>query len=176
MILSEKNVMDTTVNAFLVTSLLPSSPKILINVESGDYGCRETRACGCPYEELGLTDHIYNIRSFEKLTGEGMTFYGSAAQRIIEDILPKRFGGSILDYQFVEEEDASGITRLVVYIDPQVGPVDEAALARAILDELKKEDDSHRLMAGCGRRAGLSASGAKSLWRPGRGKFFRCIF
>lgn len=147
MILSEKNVMDTTINAFLMTSLFPSSPKILINVESGDYGCLETRSCGCPYEELGLTDHIYNIRSFEKLTGEGMTFYGSAAQRIIEDILPNRFGGNVLDYQFVEEEDEKAITRLVVYIDPKVGPVDEAALARTILDELKKKNDSNRLMA-----------------------------
>ena len=94
----------TSVDAFLFTTLIPSAPKILLNAESGDYGVVETRSCGCEFERFGFTDHIHNIRSFEKLTGEGMTFIGTDLVRIIEEVLPARFGGAFTNYQMAEEE------------------------------------------------------------------------
>ena len=75
----------TYVNAFLFTSLLSSNPKIFLNVGSDDYGVLEKRNCGCLFDELGFNDHLYNIRSFAKLTGKGMTIIGSDFVRILED-------------------------------------------------------------------------------------------
>ena len=136
-----------SVDAFLYTTLMLSAPKILLNVESGDYGVVERRSCGCKLEELGFTDHVYNIRGFDKLTGEGMTFIGTDLIRIIEDILPAQFGGSSTDYQMVEEEDERGHTRMSVLVSPEVGDVDEDGLIQTVLTELGKGKDTQRMMA-----------------------------
>lgn len=136
-----------SVDAFLFTSFMTSAPKILLNVESGDYGVMETRQCGCGLGELGLTDHIYNIRSFDKLTGEGMTFIGTDLLRIIEEVLPGQFGGSSADYQMVEEEDERGYTSLSVLVSPEVGEIDGSRLVKTVLAELSKGNDTQRLMA-----------------------------
>jgi hypothetical protein len=136
-----------SVDAFLFTTLLPSTPKVLLNVESGDYGVFEKRHCGCKLDELGLTEHIYNIRGFDKLTGEGMTFVGTDMVRIIEEVLPARFGGASTDYQIVEEEDEKGQTRMSVIVSPEVGAIDEDELIQTVLAELGKGKDTQRMMA-----------------------------
>ncbi|MBF0331182.1 MAG: hypothetical protein HQL17_04535 [Candidatus Omnitrophica bacterium] len=143
----KREAQGCVVDALLATTLLPSAPKIFLNVESGDYGVLEERKCGCPYDGLGYHQHIHHIRSFEKLTGEGMTFYGADLLRIVEELLPAAFGGSCLDYQLVEEEGAEGLTRLMVHVSPRVGPVDEVALVKALIYELKKGNDSQKVMA-----------------------------
>ena len=61
------------VPAFCYTSLLTSAPKLLLNVESDDYGTVDQRSCGCTWETLGFPTHLRDIRSFRKLTGEGVT-------------------------------------------------------------------------------------------------------
>jgi hypothetical protein len=134
------------VDAFLFTSLLHKAAKILLNVESGDYGIIETRQCGCRLGELGLTEHIYNIRSFDKLTGEGMTFAGTNLVRIMEEILPARFGGTSVDYQMMEEEDRQGHTRLSIIVSPEVGEIDDSALIQTVISELSKGNDTQRMM------------------------------
>lgn len=149
-----REVRDSYINAFLFTTLLVSSPKILLNVENGDYGIIETKRCGCPYEDIGLNTHIHNIRSFEKLTGEGMTFYGTDLIRLIEEILPAKFGGNSLDYQLVEEEDERGIIHLIVFVSPKVGSIDERSFIKTIHDELKKGGDSQKVMTEVWSQAG----------------------
>jgi hypothetical protein len=127
-----------TVESLLFTSLLPSAPKVLLNVESGDCARIVQRECDCRLGAAGLTTHLDSVRSFEKLTGEGMTFIQLDLLRVLEEVLPARFGGSGSDYQVVEEEDPDGIMRLVLSVDPRVGAVDpdvvraafHAALAR----------------------------------------------
>jgi hypothetical protein len=143
-----------TVDAFLVTSLLTSGPKVLLNTESGDYGVVENRSCGCLLGELGLTTHLGQIRSFEKLTTEGMTFANSALLRILEEVLPARYGGASTDYQLVEEARPAGLSQLVLMVSPLVGAVDEAAVRLTFLDELRHDGWSGRLMAGAWDRAG----------------------
>ena len=96
---------ECSVPSFHFTTLLPSAPKIMLNVESDDFGVVETRECGCPFGALGFTTHIRDIRSFRKLTGEGVTLVGTHIESILEEDLPSRFGGSSLDYQLIEEED-----------------------------------------------------------------------
>jgi hypothetical protein len=125
-------------DAFLLTSLMAASPKILLNVENGDYGTIEKRNCGCKFEKLGMNYHIQNIRSFEKLTAEGMTFIGTEFVKIIEEILPAKFGGSSTDYQMAEEEDKNGITHMSVIVSPDLGDIREEDIIQTILAEIRK--------------------------------------
>jgi hypothetical protein len=128
-----------TVEAFLFTSLLPTAPKVLLNVESGDYGIVERRSCGCGLEAAGLSAHVAKIRSFEKLTGEGVTFVQTDLLRVLEHTLPAQFGGTSTDYQILETEGADGITRLLLVISPRIGPVDEEGARRVFLNELGRD-------------------------------------
>lgn len=127
---------EAEVDAFCFTTLLPSARKLMINVETDDYGIVEERNCGCPWEEFGLKVHLRGIRSFRKLTGEGVTLVGTDMVRILGEALPARFGGSPLDYQLLEEEDESGFTRMSVLVSPRVALEDEAAVVETVLDEL----------------------------------------
>ena len=144
----------SAVDAFLWTSLLTSGPKVLLNVESGDYGIVDTRSCGCLLGEIGLTTHISQIRSYEKLTTEGMTFVHSELLPILEEVLPARFGGASTDYQLVEEVRDGGLAELVLIVSPHVGTVDEEAVRDAFLKEIGRDGWSERLMAGVWSRAG----------------------
>jgi hypothetical protein len=65
------------VDATYVTSLLAAAPKILLNVETGDYGVVHERHYACGFGALGYSTHLSAVRSFEKFTGEGVTFAGA---------------------------------------------------------------------------------------------------
>jgi len=125
-----------TVDAFHFTTLLPTAPKLMLNVESDDYGVIETRSCGCPLESYGFTEHVRHIRSFRKLSGEGVTLVGSEMLHILEEVLPARFGGSPLDYQLLEEEDEQGFTRLSLLINPKIDIENEGEVIEAVLEAL----------------------------------------
>jgi hypothetical protein len=129
---------DVNVNAFYYTSLRPNAPRALLNVECDDFGDLEERRCGCPLEELGLTTHLRHINSFAKLTAEGVTVAGTAMVRILEEVLPAHFGGTVLDYQLQEEEDEQGFTRLYLVVSPRVHLDDEQAVLRTVLEALKQ--------------------------------------
>lgn len=144
---------EPSVDAFLFTSLLGSAPKVLLNVESGDYGIIERKACGCALGSAGLTTHLSMVRSFEKLSSEGMTFVRTELLRLLEEVLPSRFGGTASDYQVLEEE-RDGILRLLLLVSPGVGPVDEVAVRKTFLDGLGQGGDFERLGAGIWERAG----------------------
>lgn len=126
------------VDAFHLTSLLPSAPKTLLNVGTGDYGRVSRRQCGCALDKLGLVDHISKIRSFEKLSTEGMTFTQTDLIGLLEEVLPTQFGGRNTDYQLVEGETGTGKARLVLRIHPRVGPVDESAVALIFMEKLSE--------------------------------------
>ena len=81
------------VAALFLTTLVPSCPQLFLNVASDDYAVVTERDCGCPLGEAGLTTHIHSIRSYDKLTSEGMTFLGPEVFALLEDELPRRFGG-----------------------------------------------------------------------------------
>jgi hypothetical protein len=128
---------DILVDAFNFTTLLPTAPKIFLNVESDDYGLVEERQCGCLLEQYGYPLHVRHIRSFSKLTGEGGTLVGSEMIRILEDVLPSRFGGTALDFQLLEEEGENGLTRLSLLVHPRLQIENESAVVRAVLEELQ---------------------------------------
>jgi hypothetical protein len=128
---------DAEVDSFLFTSLLFEAPKILLNVGMGDFGTIRKESCSCDFGKMGFDTLVSHIQSYEKLTGEGVTFVDSDLIRIIENELPRRYGGQSTDYQLIEEEDARGLTRLKLYISPRIGPVDEEDLIKNFIHLLK---------------------------------------
>jgi hypothetical protein len=125
-----------TVPAFNLTTLLPTTPKVMLNVQTDDYGIVEERRCGCELETYGYTTHVRDIRSYSKVTGEGVTLVGTEMLQILNQALPARFGGSPLDYQLMEAENEAGFTRLYLIVSPRVVIADEPAVVRYLLERL----------------------------------------
>lgn len=117
-----------------VSSLSLTAPFVLLNVSMGDQAIRTDRVCGCPLEGFGWTTHLHTIRSHEKLTAGGMTLLDTDVIRLLDEVLPARFGGAPTDYQLVEHESDDGEPRLDLIVHPAVGPVDPAEVSRVFLD------------------------------------------
>jgi hypothetical protein len=141
------------VDALAYTTLAPSVRRILLNVEIGDYGTLEERRCGCAFDEVGLSLHLNTIRSFEKLTTEGMHFLGPDLLRLVEEVLPRRFGGEPTDYQLVEVE-SDGLTKLDVVVGPRVGPVADGEVVATVLETLGSGPAFKAMMAEVWRDGG----------------------
>ncbi|MGH3028982.1 MAG: hypothetical protein ACRDMW_10560 [Gaiellaceae bacterium] len=141
-----------TIGTLSFTTLHDSVRTIFLNVEMDDFGVLEERRCGCALGELGLSVHLHTIRSFEKLTGEGVAFLGETLIALVEDALPARFGGTAADYQLVERQ-RDGTTRVQVVVSPRLGQVD----VRQVVDE------TLAFLEGRGRAEWAMAA----LWRAG---------
>lgn len=70
-------------DALFVTTLLAGAPRIMINVESGDSASVETRSCGSAFGAAGYLTHLHTIRSYEKVSGEGMYFLGTELAALV---------------------------------------------------------------------------------------------
>ena len=133
----ERQLGGAAVGALFCSTLHPAVPKVMVNVELGDYGVMSRRSCGCPFDRLGFSQHVHTVRSYEKLTSEGMHFVGTELLRLLEEVLPDRFGGDPTDYQLVEEEEeASGLPRVSLVVSPRVGDVDTDRLIATALEVL----------------------------------------
>jgi hypothetical protein len=130
--------LDREVDAYCFTTLRPTAGRLLLNVEIDDFGALERRSCGCPFEGLGFGTHMWGIRSYRKLTGEGINLLDGEMVRILEEVLPGRYGGGPHDYQLHEREDPDGYTRLVVVVDPRVDLPDEETVIGVILDTMAR--------------------------------------
>ena len=139
---------------FYVTQLMESCPRVLINVEIGDAGVVSTRSCGCLWGRLGLTTHLAGVRSYRRSTAEGLSLPYAELSRIVEDVLPARFGGTVLHYQWAEGETQDGVTRLRLRVDPGLGHLDEAIVKRAVLDALHAHSGEHGFFAQMMEKAG----------------------
>jgi hypothetical protein len=137
---------DSEVGALFLTTLLPSSPKLMINVDSGDYGVLGERSCGCAFDEAGLDLHVHGLRSHEKLTSQGMTFLGEELLVLVDKVLPARFGGSPQDFQVVEEE-RTGVPRVSIVVSPRLGELDEAEVRATALRHLASAGVAQRMMS-----------------------------
>jgi hypothetical protein len=50
-------------DGLLVSTLASASPFLMLNVSMGDRAVLEERACGCPFEQPGLTTHLRSWRA-----------------------------------------------------------------------------------------------------------------
>lgn len=117
----------------LVSSLRPTTAVVMLNFSMGDEGTLARRSCGCPLERTGWPGHLHTIRSREKLTTAGMTFLDFSVVRVLEEVLPARFGGGPSDYQLVEDEGAQGRSELRLLVHPRVGAVEPEAVRATFL-------------------------------------------
>jgi hypothetical protein len=141
--------------ALFVSSLRPTAPLILLNVSLGDQAVVTRRSCGCPLEGLGWATHLHTIRSFEKLTAGGMTFSDTNVVRVLEEVLPARFGGGPTSYQIVEEETGTGHPLLRLLVHPEVGPINSETVADAFLRAISPGSGAERVMAQLWRDNGV---------------------
>ncbi len=141
--------------ALLASSIRPRAPLVLLNASLGDVGTLSNRACRCPLADLGWTTHLAEVRSFEKLTAGGMTFYNADLAHVLEVVLPSRFGGGPLDYQLVEREEQDGSPALFLYVHPAIGPLDSAAVVAAFLDAIGHGRSLEWVMGETWREAGF---------------------
>ncbi len=158
--------------ALLLTSIRPTAPFIFLNVSIGDRAVVTDRRCGCPVDALGWTTHLRDIRSFEKLTAGGAMFADRDVVRILEEVLPRRFGGGTADFQLIEEEAEDGRPRLLILARPSVPDFDPDELSDVFLRALGADSETRRVMAlqvkeagflKVERRAPLAASSGKVL-------------
>lgn len=142
------------IRPLLFTTLYPSAPRFLLNVANGDYAMVAQRDCGCALERVGLTLHLHHIRSYEKLTSEGMNYFTADLFELLERALPAEFGGGPGDYQLVEEEDDAGQTRLTLRVHPGVGAVSEAKVLARLQEGLAAGPWPNRFQTAIWRGAG----------------------
>jgi len=142
------------IRPILFTNLDASAGRLLFNVDIGDYATVATRDCGCVLGQAGLTLHLHHIRSYEKFTSEGMNYFYGDLYKLFESVFPREFGGGPGDYQLVEEEDASGQTRLTLLVHPNVGRLDEAKILARLQAALANGSRGNCFMAGVWQNAG----------------------
>ena len=155
--------------ALVLTTVWSRAPKLLLNVESDDTAVVEHGSCGCALGDLGLTTRLHTIRSWEKLTTEGMTFTPGLTVRLIEEVLPERFGGGPTDYQLVEDRSRP-ISQVLILVSPRVGPVDAGAVRELALSTLAAASIGSRFMAESWRAAGLPRVERREPYATGRPK------
>jgi hypothetical protein len=102
----------------------------MLNVESGDFALGSRRECGCGALPASFSRHLHTIRSYEKLTSEGMSFLGGDLISLVEQVLPARFGGGPTDYQFVEREEG-GLSKVSLRVGQGVGKLDHELVVEA---------------------------------------------
>jgi hypothetical protein len=119
------------------TTLLPANPRLLINAEFDDTGIISETTCDCEFARIGFRKQIDQIWSFSKLTGYGTTLVGSDIVRVLEEVLPKQFGGSPIDFQLVETE-AGRQTRMILRVHPRLANVKIGEVRAVFLEEIRK--------------------------------------
>ena len=156
-VIQRRRVVDSIgneVDGLLFTSLRSDGGRILLNMETGDYARMTTRRCGCLLEAVGWTDHLEEVRSFEKLAPEGGTFLGSKLISLIEEILPAQFGGDPTDYQLLEHEDQDSLTRLTILVHPRLGAIDGDAVVGCVERTLETSEATNWMITRIYREAG----------------------
>jgi hypothetical protein len=130
----------------------------------------ETRECGCALEKAGLMFHLHQVRSFEKLTSEGMSYYYGDLFELLENSFPSEFGGGLGDYQLVEEEDGNGQTRLTLVVHPEVGKLDEEKILARLRASLADGSRANRFVTGIWENAGTFRVRRENPYASPRGK------
>jgi len=128
---------EAEVNSLMFTTLTPYAPRVLINAEMDDSGTIEEVSCDCLFGQIGYGRQIRDIGSYGKLTGQGMTLTGTDVVRILEEVLPRRCGGSPGDYQLVEEESEAQ-TVVTLRVSPRAGVSNLDEVERYFLEQLRQ--------------------------------------
>jgi hypothetical protein len=158
------------IHPLLCSTLRLESPRLLLNVENGDYGTLRERVCGCSLGAVGLNVHLSHIRSYEKFTSEAMNYFYGDLFNFMEQILPDEFGGGPGSYQLVEEEDGNGQTRLSLLVHPNIENVNEETLLSRLVERFGQGSGDNRLTSKIWQDAGTFRIKRQVPHASGRGK------
>jgi hypothetical protein len=111
---------DVGRSRLLVTTLNARAPSIQLNVENGDVAEIVDRDCGCLLGENGLRRHVACVGSDRQVTLGGAKYPVEDLVTLVERTLPERCGGSVGDYQLVEEQESDGRGYLTLRVHPRV--------------------------------------------------------
>ena len=125
--------------ALFFTSLRAAWPLVLLNVSLGDQAVMERRDCGCPLGDAGWQAHVRDVRSFDKVKVASFALDPAALIHLLEETLPRRFGGTPADFQLVEEDAqvVAGHHRVRLLVHPRLGRVDARAATEAFLNVVR---------------------------------------
>jgi hypothetical protein len=126
---------EPEVDVLFFTSLSPHTGKILFNTDLGDFGTVAERPCGCAFGRMGMTVHLSNVRSYDKLSSEGMSLLGAELDEVVARLV-EQAGGGPDDYQFWESETEDGLSSLVLAVSPRVPDLDEQRFLQAVLADI----------------------------------------
>jgi hypothetical protein len=143
---------ETGAVPILVSSLVATGGKVLLNVDIGDQAVLERRPCDCAFGKLGFDLHLMNVRSRAKQTSEGMTVPSRALWEHAGDALAPAGAGRD-DYQIWEVAADDGITRVVLAVSPHL-EIDADAVVARILDDFSRRDAGSKTAADVWRQAG----------------------
>lgn len=135
---AEPEIEPNAPRPILLTGLRPAGPKVLLNAEIGDSAVLERDAGDGAAAALGYDVRLHTIRSFRKVTAWGVTLARADLEPILEEALPRRFGGTFADYQLVEQETSDGLSRLRLRVSPEVGEIDDDAVRREFLRQAER--------------------------------------
>jgi hypothetical protein len=129
------------VDAFLWTSLAPTSGQVLLNMENDDYGTLlgPAEICGGPFDALGLRRKISGVRGISKVVAGGVTVDGELLVQLVDAVLPARFGGAPSDYQFAEA-GADGVARLELRVSARLPGVVEEEVVEVVEAALRGDE------------------------------------
>ena len=130
----------------LLTGLRKASPKVLLNAGIGDSAVLSSGGGDCSVKDLDYSLRLHNVRSLQKVTAFGATFALSDLYEILEESLPARFGGTLQNYQIVEEEDEKGLSNIRLLVSPEIGDAAEEEVRNFLLRELGKRRSYYRFM------------------------------
>jgi hypothetical protein len=136
----------------LLTSLLPTTAKVLLNVDIGDQALIERRPCGCLFGRLGLDVHLSSVQSRGAQTSEGMTVPSRVLWEHAGAVLASAGAGRD-DYQIWEVPGEDGLSRVALVVSPHL-EIDETLVVKRILDEFGRRDPGSKTAAEVWRQAG----------------------
>jgi len=96
--------------------------------------------------------HVSEVRSYDKLTGEGMTLLGSELDETVGEMI-ENAGGGPDDYQFWETQDSRGLNKLIIAISPDIRNLKEKDFIDAILKKLNSKDIGSNIASQIWRQA-----------------------
>ena len=100
-----------------------------------------------------------------------MALLDADVDRVLEEVLPSRFGGRPTDYQLVERLDgAGGRNEVRLLVHPAVGPIAESEVIEAFLDAIGDGSGGERMMALQWRGGGVLGVERRAPMRTASGK------
>lgn len=84
-----------------------------------------------------------------------MTFQTDEVIRVLDEVLPAKFGGGPGSYQLLEQETPDGRAEVLLLASPQIGPLEEDLLIEAFLEALGSGSIVNQMMCRMWKEARL---------------------